>query len=159
MLPPPDAVLACLLAVACANDVAARRVPNAIVCAIAAFGVAVQAATGGAMAALTSVAAASLLLAVLLLPWRFGALGGGDVKLAVATSICLGPARIVPFVLLSAVAGIPVALASRAAHRLSTWRAVRAGVGPDGGACVGRETVPLAVAIAMGALGAVWRMP
>jgi prepilin peptidase CpaA len=155
------AILGALLAIACASDVAARRVPNAVVIAIAAAGVAAHWASGGLVQALGGALAGALILAVLLAGWAAGGLGGGDLKLAAATAVWVGPSGLVAFVLLSAMAGVPVALAARAAHRLESWRLARAAAGPllpEGAPA--RETVPLAVAIALGA-GAVlsWSMP
>ena len=52
-------------------------------------------------------------LALLLLPWMSGKLGGGDVKLIAATAIWIGPSLVLPFLAFTAVAGAPVALATR----------------------------------------------
>jgi Flp pilus assembly protein protease CpaA len=155
------AILGALLAVACASDVAARRVPNALVIAIAAAGVAAHWASGGVARALGGALAGALVLAVLLAGWAAGGLGGGDVKLAAATAVWIGPSGLVAFVLFTAMAAVPVALAGRAARRLALWRVARAVAGtllPE--RAPARETVPLAVAIALGA-GAVlsWSMP
>jgi prepilin peptidase CpaA len=155
-------ILGALLAVACASDVAARRVPNAVVVAIAVAGAGAQWVAGGLAAALGGLAAGAALLAVFLVAWAKGKLGGGDLKLAAATAIWLGPSVLVPFVLFTAMAGVPVALAVRALRRIELRRPARtaAGAPPPGEPAPSPETVPLAVAIALGA-GAVltWRTP
>ena len=147
-------VLGALLALACGSDVAMRRVPNALVVAIAITGVAAQWAAGGPGRALAGLLAAAILFAVLLAAWATRLLGGGDLKLAVATAVWLGPKSLIAFVLFTGIAGVPVALAARAVHQLELWRLVR-GAAVDGRSLYdltpARETVPLAVAIAFGA--------
>ena len=153
-------VLGALLAIACASDVAARRVPNVIVVAIAVGGVAAQWASGGLLRALAGLLAGAALLVVLGAAWAAGRLGGGDLKLAAATTVWIGPSGALAFVLFTGMAGIPVALAARAAHRLELARIVRgAGVGSVYELTPERETVPLAVAIALGAGAVLWGIP
>jgi prepilin peptidase CpaA len=154
-------VLGSLLAVAAASDVALRRVPNALVAPLAAAGLAAQWVEGGAGAALQGVLGGAVVLLLLLLPWATGKLGGGDLKLAAAAAIWLGTPRLLDFLLLTAVAGAPVALGARLSHRVSLARSLRAAA--PGGAGLGPllepETVPLAVAIAVGAMIALrWRL-
>jgi prepilin peptidase CpaA len=152
-------ILGALLAIACASDVACRRVPNVIVIAMALAGVAAQWASGGPARALWAVLGAAALLAVFFAAWAARKLGGGDLKLAAAVAIWLGPASLVWFVLLTGMAGIPVALAAWAGRRVAFARAA-AGVagGVDAGALppVRSHTVPLSVAIALGAAAVLW---
>jgi prepilin peptidase CpaA len=144
-----------LLAVAAAADVAQRRVPNLVVAPLAILGLAAQAASGGAMAAVTGALTGLAVGAVLLLPWATGKLGGGDLKLLAATAIWLGPSRLLLFLALTAVAGAPVALATRLAHRVELRRALERG--PAAGlAAVAPETVPYAAAVALGAFAAIY---
>jgi prepilin peptidase CpaA len=92
------ALLALLaLALAALSDVARRRIPNAVVAAVALAGLLRQALAGAPFFAL--VAAACVLLAATLL-WLRGLLGGGDVKLLAAASL-LVPAALVPMLLLA----------------------------------------------------------
>jgi prepilin peptidase CpaA len=157
------ALLMALLGVAAAADVAERRVPNAVVAPLAAAGLAAQWAEGGAPSALLGAIAGGLLLALLLLPWTAGKLGGGDAKLAAAAAVWLGPGRLLPFVLFTAVAGAPVALAARLGHRLELRRLLRqaaAGGVPAEGLAPPAQTVPVAVAVALGAFAALrWNLP
>ena len=158
---PELGVLGALLAVACACDLAARRIPNLLVVLLAGAGVGAQLWTGGLRGAGAGVLAGAALAAVLLLPWRLGALGGGDLKLLAAAAVWVGPSRLLAFALLTGIAGLPVALAALLAHRLRRWQLVRAGAagGPSPASPPQRPTVPLALAISLGALAALWGAP
>jgi prepilin peptidase CpaA len=156
------AILQGLLAVACASDVARRRVPNAVVAALAVAGLAARAAGGGPVEAAWGAAAGAATLVVLLPAWATGKLGGGDAKLAAAAAVWLGPSRLPAFLLLAAAAGLPVAVGTRVAHRLERRRLAQAGAGGGvaGPHAPSPETVPVAVAIAVGALLAMpWSAP
>jgi prepilin peptidase CpaA len=149
-------ILGTLLAVAAAADVGQRRVPNLVVAPLAAAGLGAQWASGGLAAGASGLLAGVVVLALLALPWARGIVGGGDVKLAAAAATWLGIASVLPFLLYAGAAGVPVALAARASHRLALWRVAR-----EGGVAVAvpRETVPLAVAVALGALVVAWGRP
>lgn len=149
-------ILGALLAVAAAADVGQRRVPNLVVAPLAAAGLGAQWASGGAGAAGSGLVAGVVVLAVLLLPWAKGLVGAGDVKLAAAAATWLGIGSVVPFLLFAGAAGVPVALAARVSHRLTLRRLAREGLA-DG--AVPRETVPVAVAVALGALAVLWVRP
>jgi prepilin peptidase CpaA len=132
-------------------------VPNAVVLPIAVAGVAARWVAGGATTAAWGFAAGALVLAVLLVPWMTGKLGGGDAKLAAAAAIWVGPGGLGTFALATLLFSVPVALAERAAHRLELGRLAK-GLASAGGIQaveVRRETVPLAVAIALGAFVAI----
>jgi len=152
-----------LLAVATAADVAQRRVPNLVVAPLAMIGLAVQWLTAGPAVALGGALTGAGVLALLLLPWATGKMGGGDIKLIAATAIWIGPSRVVAFLILTAVAGAPVALATRLAHRFEVQRTVRRAA--EGGLAmeeftVAPETVPYAAAVALGAFAAMqWGLP
>jgi prepilin peptidase CpaA len=155
-------ILGALVAVACASDVAGRRVPNALVIAIALTGVAAQWASGGPARALAGIAGGGALLALFLAAWATKKLGGGDLKLAAATAIWLGPSNLVAFVLFTGMAGVPVALAAYASHRIQLSRVVQSaatGGGTEPGPGPARATVPLSVAIALGAGMVLWGFP
>lgn len=160
MAPGYVAILAALLGVATAFDVLERRVPNAVSALVATIGLVAQASAGGSAGAFWGTAGGALMLAALLVPWGFGKLGGGDVKLAAATAIWMGTDRLVWFALLTGAAGLPVAIATRLVHRAAQWRMARWRIAQAGGelaAPAGRETVPVAAAIAIGALAALCR--
>jgi len=156
-------LLGVLLAAAAAADVASRRIPNALVLPIAAGGLAAQWLAGGPAAAGLAVLVALGVLALLLLPWMSGKLGGGDVKLIAATAIWIGPSLVLPFLAFTAVAGAPVAYATRLVHHVRLRREAP-GTTPHGchpGALpAAQETVPMAAAIALGAFAALhWGWP
>jgi Flp pilus assembly protein protease CpaA len=96
-------------------------------------------------------------------PAAKGKLGGGDLKLLSATAIWLGASRVPAFLLWTGFAGIPVAFASRAVHRVQLYRMARSAVGasqPAEALTPTRETVPVAVAITLGAFATLgWRLP
>jgi prepilin peptidase CpaA len=155
-------ILGTLLAIAAASDVAQRRVPNLLVAPLAVAGLAAQWSSGGVLGAGNGLLAGGVVLVVLGIAWANGALGGGDVKLAAATATWLGLGSVVPFLLYAGAAGVPVALVTRLSYRFETWRLARV-VGP-GGALVAplegsRETAPVAVAVALGALAVLWGKP
>jgi prepilin peptidase CpaA len=152
-------ILSALLAVACASDVATRRVPNVLVIAIAVTGAFAQFTSGGFDRALAGIAGGAGILALFLLAWATGKLGGGDLKLAAATAVWLSPSKLVPFVLFTAMAGLPVALAAWGSHRLQLFRVSRGAAASGDGEielAPARPTVPLSVAIALGAGAALW---
>jgi Flp pilus assembly protein protease CpaA len=151
-------ILGTLLAIAAASDVSQRRIPNAIVAPLAAAGLAAQWAGGGAGAAGSGLLAGCIVLGVLVLPWARGLLGAGDVKLAAATATWLGAGAVVPFLLYSAVAAVPVALAARLAHRHAVRR-FASQPGAAGIVALPRESVPVAVAVAIAALAVAWGRP
>jgi prepilin peptidase CpaA len=155
------AILGTLLAVAAAIDLAKRRVPNLVVAPLAATGLATRWAVGGPAAAGDGLLAGIAVLAVLAYPWTRRYLGAGDVKLAAATAIWLGLGSVVWFLLYAGAAGIPVALASKLAHRVALARLARApgGAPVDADLAAAPGTAPVAVAIALGALAVLWGRP
>lgn len=98
------ALLPILLCIAAVCDVKWRRIPNLLTGTVAFFGVfagvsGVGSTLGGGIAA----AAVSLAIGLPLLLWRV--MGGGDVKLFVATAMWLGPTATGDAALATAVAG------------------------------------------------------
>jgi prepilin peptidase CpaA len=92
-------------------DLKTRRVPNPLTLGIAATGLAFAAARLSGL----SVAAAALGLSVgvglMLLPYVFGAMGGGDLKLFAALATFLGPGPTVQAFLYTLLAGGALAVA------------------------------------------------
>jgi prepilin peptidase CpaA len=152
-------ILGFFLAVAAAADVAQRRVPNLVVAPLAAAGLAAQWASGGVSAAGDGLLAGVAVLLILWLPWARGLLGGGDLKLAAATATWLGLGSVLPFLLFAGAAGLPVAIAAKLSQRLAPSRLAGAGAAEGGAVAVRRETAPVAVAVALGALAVVWVRP
>jgi prepilin peptidase CpaA len=178
-MPPADllwrALLTALLAAACASDLRARRIPNRLVLAVLALGLArgafVWAAGAPAAPPLAAGPASALAgVAVGLAAWlplyALGVLGAGDVKLFAAAAAWVGPHGVLPASTAAALAGGALGLAyfarnfvaSRAAALPALAHAAGALGGPAGGAPGGRgETrVPYGLAIAAGVLAAAW---
>ncbi|HME26305.1 MAG TPA: A24 family peptidase [Acetobacteraceae bacterium] len=96
------AIAAVPLGIASLNDLATRTIPDLASLGLLVVGVAVRLTDGTAVAALAASAAVLLLGA---LCWRFGWLGGGDVKLLAACAWLVSPALVPQLVLLTALAG------------------------------------------------------
>jgi prepilin peptidase CpaA len=112
---------AVLLGIASLHDIATRTIPNLVPLGLVVIGVAVRLADGTALAALAASAAVFLLGA---LCWRFGWLGGGDVKLLAACAWLVPPALVPQFVLLTALSGGALAclyLALSVPARAARW--------------------------------------
>jgi prepilin peptidase CpaA len=114
------AVVAVLLLIAALSDIATRTIPDRAALGVAAIGVAIRLADHSAVAALAASAAVFLLGA---LCWRFGWLGGGDVKLLAACAWLVPPVMVPQLVLLTALAGgvlaclyLVLSCVARAAH-------------------------------------------
>jgi prepilin peptidase CpaA len=107
MLPfaPTDIALlaaAVILAGAAVHDIAARTIPNSLVLVIAALGLLVRFAEADLPWGLL---AATLVFAAATIAWRFGIMGGGDVKLLAAVALLVPPAAVPSLVLAVALAG------------------------------------------------------
>ena len=159
------AVLAIFAAIAASYDVAQHRVPNALVTAIAGAGAAVQWVSGGWDAGALGLVAAGIVAGLALPFWASRRIGGGDLKLAAAAAVWVGPIRIPTYLLATAVVGGLVAAACyalssrevRAAVRANLYRFYAPKLSGVGSAQPGRRRVPYGVAIAAGAVFAVCR--
>ena len=161
------APLAVTLLIAVIWDVRERRIPNAVCGAIAVSGIGVQYWDAGSLAAIAALAVGVGTIAALMVFWRSGGIGGGDVKLAGAVAVWVGPGSLLTYWLAAALAGGLVAaicfLASRRAVRreirdnltLAALHQMMPDVAPT--AAVGRVSVPYGVAIALGAVFVWWR--
>jgi prepilin peptidase CpaA len=142
-----------VFAAAAITDSLRRRIPNLLSAALALLGAArialALAAGGGAAALCLDVLAASAIFVLAAFGFRFGMLGGGDVKLLAAGVLWLGAAALLPYLAATALAGGLLAVLFVA------WRMARPpsarGSGPS---------LPYGVAIAAGGIlttaGALW---
>jgi prepilin peptidase CpaA len=142
-----------VFAAAAVTDSRSRRIPNPLSAALALLGlarIAFALATGGGAAALgLDLLAALAVFVPAALAFRFGLLGGGDVKLMAAGALWLGPAALGPYLLTTVLAGGALAVL------FLLWRVARPrradGKGPS---------LPYGVAIAAGGIlttaGALW---
>jgi prepilin peptidase CpaA len=145
------AILGIFLAIACASDVAQRRVPNAVVAPLAVAGLAAQWVSGGEWALLWGAVSGLGVLALLLVPWSLGKVGGGDVKLAAAAATWLEPARLPGFLVVAGLASAAVGIAVHLSYRLRLERMLRASTGTAAALhtpVVRQGTVPVAIAVA-----------
>lgn len=153
--------LAGLLVWAAMNDAHSMLIPNRISAAVVGLWfpyVAAQLVAGGAMhpILLAPLVALGVFAAGIVLFAR-GMMGGGDVKLLAGVTLWAGPELVVPFVLITLLAGGLIALALFAARLLRDLV-----LGPPAGAVTLRvpvvlsnalrSTIPFGVAIAVGGL-------
>ena len=104
---PAEITADALLFLAAMHDLIARTVPNRISAGLGLMGAYESLVRGDALA---SSSCALALFATLLLPWWFGLLGGGDVKLLAASALMLRPVQIPSFVSLVMIVGGILAL-------------------------------------------------
>jgi prepilin peptidase CpaA len=107
----PGAVIAglffaALLAAAGRSDVKARRIPNLLVAMLVVVGLVAAVTVLRDSVGLTASVAGFTLALVLWVPfWLLGVLGAGDVKLAAAIGVWVGPAGVIEASVLAALAG------------------------------------------------------
>jgi len=119
VLPPifscvPLAVVALLVMAAALHDVIARTIPNGWCAAIALFGLPARVFDHAFFNCLTAVAA---VLALTIICWRAGWLGGGDVKLLGACALAVPPHLVPALVIDTSMAGALLALVYLAARK------------------------------------------
>lgn len=158
------AVFALGLTAAAASDLLRRRVPNALNVAILVAGLGARAALGGLSGVGAGLAGAALGLVLLIVPFQARWIGGGDVKLLAAIGAWLGPMGVVWTALFGLAGGGLVA----AAIALSGGRQLVAEVAGNVKASLytleaphaprrqRRYLVPLALPLAIAALGVLW---
>lgn len=155
-----------LLAAACASDVRARRIPNALAASLAVAGLLYSSIAAGSPARglLGGLAGMGLGLALWLPFYALRWLGAGDVKLFAAAAAWLGPARSIDAAFVAAIAGGVLAVG------LMLWNHGLSGSTATAPLAVSssrrfvsrpvdvqsRRAVPYGVALAIGALAAAW---
>lgn len=130
------------------TDTRTQRIPNPLVAATLALGLAWQVWSHGAAGSLLALAGAAIGMLLLLPFYMSGAMGAGDVKFMAAFGTWLGPVGAAAACVFMLVAGSLLALATIG------WRRM-AQVADDTGAAVAPSArMPYAAAIAAGSLGA-----
>jgi prepilin peptidase CpaA len=159
------AVVATGTGIACAHDVARRRIPNGVTAAIAGAGLGL-AATGVTGVTLWSSLGGCLLGLALMLPGHvLGATGAGDVKLLGAAGAVLGAGQVVEAFAFTAIAGGILALGfawRRGRLRRTVTQTARLCVAPNAArseieASTEHNRFPYAPAIAVGVVLAALR--
>ncbi len=136
-----------LLVVAVYGDLRRREIPDWSTLGLAALFLILQLYRGHWQAIGEDLLVAVAVFGVGVGLFRFGLLGGGDVKLMSVLALWAGPAGILQFVLLTSFAGGPLSLACLAA---SVWRRLERPA-----RLCWRVDVPYGVAIALGAVPAI----
>lgn len=135
-------------------DVHSRRIPNWLTGALALAAVVIHALGGWKSLGIAVGVMAGLTLLCTLVYAR-GGIGGGDIKLAIAGSGLLSYPLFVPFLIYTAIAGGALAVLYvifRPGSRPSLARTVMLAAGGMQGLASKRETLPYAVAFAIGAI-------
>jgi prepilin peptidase CpaA len=128
-------------------DVRTRRIPNELIVGLLALATLRVALHGDPKSALyTLVAGGTLFVAAFLLFWR-GLVGGGDVKLIVATSFLIGYHDVLAFLFVMSLSGGLMAVAILAGDKIRLSRA--ATTAAENQETKARLTVPYGVAIAV----------
>lgn len=159
-------VFSVLLVIACVTDVRWRRIPNALVLALALTGFAYSVWQQPWLAGLgRATAGLSLGFAIWIVFFVIGAIGAGDVKLFAAAGAWLGPAATWRAALVGAALGGALAIAMLVRERrarqgfekvmVSVTTRSLAGLAPDP-ATPRRHQLPYGVALACGALVVAW---
>lgn len=135
-------------------DLRTRRIPNLLTGSLVIAALIVH-AFGGVRPVAESVAVMGVLMATGTFIYRRGGIGGGDIKLGIATCGMLGYPLCVPFLFYTAIGGGILALlflAVRGNIQASASRVVTMTLGDAGIVTAKCETLPYAVAFAFGAI-------
>ena len=138
-----------LFLIAAVNDLRERRIPNWISVALLALYVALAVADPDKMLIWQSLLTGLAVFAVLFALFRFGYMGGGDVKLWTVAAVLMGPHYVLPMLVLTSLTGLAIALPyylSRLVMRvrlMTMWAWIPAW-------SIKHEKLPYGVAIAFG---------
>jgi prepilin peptidase CpaA len=153
-----------VLAYAAASDVISRRIPNQLSSVIAASFVIAGVASPDRVDLLGGLWVAAAVLAVGFVGFLFGKIGGGDVKLLAAMGLWAGPAAAMDFLLLTGLAGGGLALlylVPEISHAMTWFRAQIEKQAPIVqqiaiASDVKTQGLPYGVAIAAGGMFVLW---
>jgi prepilin peptidase CpaA len=132
------ALLAAALVAAAVGDWRTRTIPNWLNAAIALLAIPFWWSVGLGLwpGVALQLALAAAVFGLFAIAFRFGAMGGGDVKMAAALALWLPLAGVVKLVVIMSIAGGVLTLAMVAAHRLAR--------------SAGQPEIPYGIAIAFG---------
>jgi prepilin peptidase CpaA len=140
------------LVAAASADIGWRIIPNWVPIALVAGFAVVMLTHRDLMGLSVALVLSTAVLLVGLLPFGMGLLGAGDVKLAAALSLWLGPDGLPEFFAVTAIAGGLLALVMLVQHGIAHGA-------EDSGARAGAPSVPYGVAIAIGGFWALVGQP
>jgi prepilin peptidase CpaA len=141
-----------VLLAAAAQDFLDYLIPNRLVLALVALYPIYALAAAGSVDWLGGLLVGGAVLAAGLVLFAFRLIGGGDAKLLAATALWAGPALILPFLLLTAVAGGILALMMIATQRLTIFFPGLLRIVPRQTAVLSQQKLAYGVAIAAGGL-------
>lgn len=121
-------ILAAILAAATVTDLRSRRIPNLLTFPAMLLGICLHATAQGWDGLLFSLSGLGLGLGVMLVPFLFGVMGAGDVKLMAAAGAFLGASAVLKAFLFTSLAGgayALIVLASRPALLTGALRNLR----------------------------------
>ena len=132
------ALLAAALALAAVGDWRTRKIPNWLNGAIALLAIPFWWSIGLGLwpGVAVQLGLAASIFGLFAIAFRFGAMGGGDVKMAAALALWLPLAGVVKLLVIMSIAGGVLALAMLAAHRIAK--------------SAGQPEIPYGIAIAFG---------
>jgi len=143
---------ASLMLWAAATDVRSLTIPNRISVAIVMLYPAYVLAAGHPVDWSGALIVAGSLLAVGFVAFALGLIGGGDAKLLTAGALWAGPAQLMEFLFLTALAGGGMATVLWLRHRLSRAAAPAMLLSTPSDPDFAKQPMPYAVAVAAGAL-------
>jgi len=141
----------CLILAAALHDIRSLTIPNRLCLAIALLYPAWVLSVGYPVDWIGALAVAAVTLAVGFTLFTLHLVGGGDAKLLTVVALWAGPSLIVPFVLLTGLAGGGVAAVVWLRRRLTLIPVAGIVFMPSVNADCGSQAVPYGVAIAAGA--------
>ena len=142
----------CLILAAALSDARSLTIPNRLCLAIAVLYPAWALSVGHPVDWIGALVVATAVLAVGFTLFTLRSLGGGDAKLLAAVALWAGPDLIIPFVLLTALAGGGLAVLLWLRHRLTLIPAAGMILVTPANADFGKQPMPYGVAIAAGAV-------
>jgi prepilin peptidase CpaA len=154
---PAALLIVAVAAVAVVTDLRQRRIYNALTFPAMALGLAVNAAVDGQSGLARALAGLGLGIALFFVPFAFGGMGAGDLKLLAALGALGGPGFVVWCALYAGIVGGVFAVATLAARRRLTevvgGMALDVVTGQVPQPCSGVK-LPFAIPIALGAVAA-----
>ena len=143
---------AALIFSAAVSDILTFMIPNRVCLTVALLYPAYVVSAGQPVPWLLALAIASGILAAGFVLYSLGACGAGDAKLFAAAALWAGPGLVLPFTIMTTLAGGVVAIFLYLQHRLARAPALRMALQTDVDPDFKRQLMPYGAAIAVGGL-------